>query len=146
MFGEETLRWGRTWDAWRELNRLQDEVNRLFSGALETRPTGSPAMRVWSNEEEAVLVAALPGTNPADIDISVLGDSVTLSGKRVFEEKKDVTYHRRERDVGPFTRTVQMPFRIESDHVQAEFHHGLLEVRLPRADADKPKRITVKVD
>lgn len=145
MFGDE-IRYGRTWDPWRDLNRLQDEVNRLFSGVLETRAGGYPAVRVWGKDEGAVLEAELPGLNVSDIEISVLGDSVTLTGKRTYEEKKGATYHRREREYGSFTRTLQLPFRIEADQVQAVFQRGILELTLPRASADMPKRIAVKAD
>jgi HSP20 family protein len=140
------MRFGRAWDSWRELGRLQDEVNRLFSGALETRSFG-PGINVWTNDEGAVLRAVLPGYDLASIDISVLGDSVTISGKRDPDSAgSEVTYHRREREFGPFTRTLQLPYRIEADQVKAELKNGILELKLPRAAADRPKRITVQAD
>jgi HSP20 family protein len=147
MFGEE-IRFGRSWDPWQELNRLQEEVNRLFSGALETRAGGYPLLRVWTNDDGAIVHVQVPGMNPKEIDISVLGDSLTLTGKRASaeEQKQGVTFHRREREYGAFTRSVQLPFRIEADQVQAECRRGILELRLPRANADKPKRIAVKAD
>jgi len=146
MFGDEN-RFGRAWEPWRDLNRLQDEVNRLFSGALETKSGGYPALRVWSKDDGAVLEAAIPGVSSENIEISVLGDSVTLAGKRMPQEvAKGVTVHRRERDYGSFARTVQLPFRIEADQVRAVFHQGVLELTLPRALADMPKRIAVKAD
>ena len=145
MYGDE-LRYGH-FDPWRELTRLQDEVNRLFSGALEPRSYGTPAIDVWTKDDGAVLRALLPGIDPASIDISVLGDSVTLTGKRDPEAfGKDVTYHRREREFGTFTRTLQLPFRIEADEVRADFKNGVLELTLPRAAVDRPKRIAVRAD
>jgi len=146
MFGDE-LRFGRTFDPWRELTRLQDEVNRLFAGSLEARTGWAPAVNVWTSDDGAVLRATLPGYDPSKIDISVLGDSVTISGKREpAEVRKDVTFHRRERELGSFSRTMQLPFRIEAEDVKAEFKNGVLELRLPRANADKPRRIAVKAD
>lgn len=145
MYGEEAFG-GRLWNSWQELNRLQNEVNRLFSGALESRPAGYPRLRVWTNDDEAMIHAELPGMKSEDIEISVLGDSVTLSGERKPAQASDVTFHRREREHGQFTRALQLPFRIEADKVNAEFRNGVLELRLPRASADKPKRISVKVD
>ena len=146
MFGDE-LRFGRTFDPWRELTRLQDEVNRVFTGSLEARTGWAPAMNVWTSDDGAVLRATLPGYDPAKIDISVLGDSVTISGKREpAEVRKDVTVHRRERELGSFSRTMQLPFRIEGEEVKAEFQNGILELHLPRAHADRPRRISVKGD
>jgi HSP20 family protein len=146
MFGDE-LRFGRAFDPWRELTRLQDEVNRVFTGTLEARTGWTPALNVWTSDDGAVLRATLPGYDPAKIDISVLGDSVTITGKREpSEPRKDVTYHRRERELGGFSRTMQLPFRIEADEVKADFKNGILELRLPRAHADRPRRIAVKAD
>lgn len=146
MFGDE-LRFGRSFDPWRELTRLQEEVNRVFTGSIEARTGWAPAFNVWTSDDGAVLRATLPGYDPSKIDISVLGDSVTVSSKREPEEaRKEVTYHRRERELGSFSRTLQLPFRIETDEVKAEFKNGILELKLPRANADKPRRISVKAD
>ncbi len=146
MFGDD-LRFGRAYDPWRELTRLQDEVNRLFSGTLEARTGWAPAVNVWTNDDGAVLRATLPGYDASKIDISVLGDSVTITGKREpAEARKDVTFHRRERELGSFSRTMQLPFRIEAEQVRADCKTGVLELTLPRAEADRPKRIAVKAD
>src|SRR5688500_16319387 len=143
MFGDE--RFGRAWDPWRELTRLQDEVNRLFSGARETRPQAFPPVNVWTNEEGAFLRAELPGMSAKDLDISVLGETLTLSGKREAEAlEKGVSYHRRERELGTFSRSITLPFRVESDKVTAQFKKGVLELSLPRAQADRARRINVK--
>ncbi|MBN1960707.1 MAG: Hsp20/alpha crystallin family protein [Deltaproteobacteria bacterium] len=144
MFGNE-FSLARTWAPWRELSRLHDEFNRVFSNASDGRIVNTPAINVWTNDEGAILRALLPDTAPEDIDISVLGDSVTISGKRNLPEAdKDTTYHRREREFGSFSRTLQMPYRLESDQVEATFKNGILELKLPRANADRPKRIAVK--
>ena len=146
MFADE--RWlARSWNPWRELSRLQNEVNSLFAGAPEGRSPATPAMNVWTSDDGAVLRATLPGFTAEDIDISVLGDSVTVSGKRVAPaDDKELTYHRREREFGTFTRTLQLPFRLEPDEVKAEFKNGILELTLPRANSDRPKRISVKTN
>lgn len=145
--GDEFVRFGRTWDPWRELYRLQDEVNRLFTGMRPGVAAGAPAVNVWTSDEGALLKAELPGIDPKAIDISVLGDSVTLTGRRELEGAgKEVTYHRREREHGEFTRTLQLPFRIEAEQVKAHFEDGVLELTLPRANADRPKKIAVKAD
>lgn len=134
---------------WTEMERLQQEVNRLFSDSYSqtggrTAP-GYPAMNVWTNQEGAVVTAELPGVDPADIDISVEGSTLTLSGNRQPEEfKNGEKYHRRERRYGQFTRTLDLPFTVEADKVEAVFEKGVLHISLPRAEVDKPKKITVK--
>ena len=90
-----------------------------------------------------MLTIELPGVDPEDLDISIVSDSLTLSGERPLEQDGDVKYHRRERWHGSFSRTMQMPFRVDSENVEANFRNGVLEVLLPRAEEDKPRRISV---
>jgi HSP20 family protein len=102
-------------------------------------------MNVWAYEDGAVVTAELPGVNTEDIDISVVGDTLTLTGSRQPDElKEDETYHRRERGYGRFTRAFQLPFQVEADKVEAIFEQGVLHISLPRAEADKPKKIAIK--
>ena len=134
---------------WQEMERLQHEMNRLFSDSFALsggRTTPSfPAINVWTNEDSAVVTAELPGVSPDDIDISVVGDTLTLTGNCAPEElSDDAKYHRRERTFGKFTRTFQLPFKIEMDKVEAVFKNGILHLSLPRAEAEKPKKIAVK--
>jgi HSP20 family protein len=134
---------------WREMERLQREMSRLFATAA-TNPLDAcaptyPAMNVWTSEDEAIITAELPGANPEDIDISVTGDTLTVSGNRQPDELPEgATYHRRERGCGKFTRAFQLPFPVESGEVDAVFESGVLRVSLPRLEADKPRKITVK--
>jgi HSP20 family protein len=134
---------------WRELSRMRREMDQL----LGTRPTtrswtaapSYPAMNVWTNEDGAIVTAELPGVKVEDLDISVVGDTLTLRGTRERGEQGDgVTYHRRERGTGSFARTLNLSFQVESDEVEAVFEKGVLQINLPRAEEDKPKKITVK--
>jgi HSP20 family protein len=134
---------------WREMDRLRREMNRLFAGwptAYRWRAAPSyPAMNVWTNEEGGVVTAELPGLAPEDIDISVQDDTLTLRGRREPDELEEgAAYHRRERGTGAFARTVQLPFRVEGDKVEATFEKGVLNISLPRAEEDKPKKIAIK--
>jgi HSP20 family protein len=102
-------------------------------------------MNVWTDENNAVLTAELPGVNVEDIEISVEDELLTLQGGRQPDEPQEgVRYHRRERRFGPFSRTFRMPFRVEGDAVEATFENGVLNVVLPRAQEDLPRKISVK--
>ena len=132
----------------REMERLRREVDRLFADwparASSSMAPGFPAMNVWTNEENAILTAELPGVRIEDIDISVERDTVTLRGRRHPDELDDgATYHRRERRFGAFQRAFRLPFRVDPDSVQAELKNGILSILLPRAEVDKPKRISI---
>ena len=134
-----------TWDPIRELERFQHELDHLFTG-----PSGTvhqyPSVNVWTTENEAYLTAELPGMEASDLDISVLGQKVTLSGKRQPREmNENERLHRRERLSGTFTRTLQMPFRVDAEKVGAQLENGVLTVTLPRAEDDKPKKISIQI-
>jgi HSP20 family protein len=104
-----------------------------------------PPLNIWSNEEGLVITAEVPGISPDEIEISVVGETLTLSGERKAEELDEGTrYHRQERGSGKFSRTVQLPFPVDVDEVNALFVDGVLEIKLPRTEADKPRKIAVK--
>ena len=134
--------------SWREMERLRRELNSLVAGLepLEGAATpGYPAINVWTSDNGAVVTAELPGVDADGIDISVVGDTLTLSGDRSPDEVDEGgAYHRRERRHGRFTRAVKLPFPAQPDGVEAIFDKGVLSVSLPRLEADKPRKITVR--
>jgi HSP20 family protein len=131
------------------MQRLHQEFDRLFSDSFtmaggRTAPS-YPAINVWTNKDGAVVTAELPGVEANDLDISVVKDTLTLSGERKAEGLEEGNqYHHRERGYGKFNRTFQLPFKVEADNIDALFENGVLHLSLPRAEADKPKKITVK--
>ena len=131
-----------------EIDQLQREVNRRLDatnkGHVFNTPT-YPAVNIWANGDGQVISAEMPGVRAADLDIDVTGDAISISGVRKPDEvTKEARYHRRERNYGSFSRTVQLPFMVDTKQVEASFKNGVLFINLPRAEADKPKRITVK--
>lgn len=133
---------------WREMDQLQREMNRLMDSSFGRRTFGSPsfpAINIWTSEDGQVITAELPGFDPKDIDIDVNADKLTLTGERKFEDVKEgVRYHRQERSYGKFVRSIQLPFMVDTTKVDASMKDGVLEIALHRAEADKPKKITVK--
>ncbi len=125
---------------WEDMDRMQRRMNRQYRPA----PT-FPAMNIWTNEEGAVVSAELPGVKVEDLDISVVGETLTISGSRELEQAgENSRYHRQERGYGSFTRTIELPFQVEPEQVEASYKNGVLKISLPRAAADKPKKISVK--
>jgi HSP20 family protein len=101
-------------------------------------------MNLYAGDEGVILTAELPGLEPDDLEITVLGETLTLSGSRnMGDVEEGVKYHRRERGQGQFNRTVQLPFVVDSESVEAKFTNGVLHVVLPRAEEDKPRKISV---
>ncbi len=131
---------------WRDLTRLQDEMDRVFSRVADSSPGTFPAVNVWASQESAVVTTELPGVELQDLDISVVGDTLTIRGSRRPEQLGEGdSYHRRERRWGQFVRVVQLPFWVEPDEVSATLKNGLLSITLPRAHADRPRKIQVRV-
>jgi HSP20 family protein len=135
--------------SFREMERLRREMNALFDqvdrGPRLGLATGYPAMNIWANADGVIVTAELPGIDLEDLEISVHNNTLTLRGQRSQEEVgEDVTYHRRERGTGQFQRTFQLPYEVEANAVEATYTNGVLQITLPRAEADKPKKIEVR--
>lgn len=132
---------------WREMDRLQRDMNRLFEPFSRgvNRGDGYPAVNVWTGEDEVLVTAELPGIDPAGIDVTVKEGVLTIRGSREPEELRDgETYLRRERGAGTFVRSLTLPFRVDSAKVSATYANGILRLALPRREDDKPKKIAVR--
>lgn len=126
-----------------EMDRLHKEMERLFTRRRDAAEF--PPISVWANADGVMVVAEVPGLRPDDVDVSVSGGMLTLRGER----KNDGSLgeqSRAERPQGSFTRTLELPFQIEPSKVEAHSENGLLAIRLPRSEADKPRKITVGGD
>lgn len=135
--------WG--WDPFSEIDRLHREVSSIFGFPRLRRLAAYPPMNIHAGDEDVVVTAELPGIDPADVDITVAGDTLSIKGKRKPRELKEgETWHRRECGHGEFFRTVQLPFTVDASKVQADYSRGVLKIVLPRSEADKPRRIEVK--
>jgi len=133
---------------WSEMERLQQEMDSLFGnfnpGHFEIGPT-FPPLNIYTNDQAEIITAEMPGFRPENIEINVVGETLTISGER---QEKDVEakaeYHRQERSYGKFTRSIELLFPVEADKVDAAFENGILRIHMPRAEADRPKKISVK--
>jgi HSP20 family protein len=135
----------RLFDTLREMEKLHGRFNQLLEGPWRTPPE-FPPLNAWINEESAVVTAEIPGVEANDIDISVVNDTLTLRGSRTADEVgASNSRHRQERGFGQFSRTIQLPFRIDTDRVVASNKNGILYVTLPRAEQDKPRKIAVRM-
>ena len=138
------------WEPFRELSSLQTEMNRLFNAAFET-PAGNggarrwtPAMDVVETEDHFVLRADLPGLTEDDVNIELEDNVLTVSGERKVEhEEKREGFYRVERSFGSFSRSLTLPKGIDPEAVTAGFDKGVLEVRVPKPEQRKPRKITI---
>src|SRR5215208_5977653 len=141
------------WEPAREINSLQSEMNRLFNTFFDT-PTGSPgnggarrwmpAMDLVETDDHFVLRADLPGLGEDDVKIELEDTTLTVSGERNAEhESKSEGFYRVERAFGSFSRTLTLPQGIDPEAVTASFDRGVLEVRIPKPEERKPRRIEI---
>ena len=134
----------------REMMTLREAMNQLFDDSF-TRPmslsggSDQPAIDLYQDNENVFVKAVLPGVKPGDVQISVTADVLSLKGEFAQEtEKKDVTYHIREKRYGSFERAFRLPAEVETDKAKAEFENGILTITLPKAETVKPKSISIK--
>ncbi len=139
------------WFPFFDVGKTLEEMDRMFGPlgqpvGVRSVPRGTfPAVNVYEQGDKVVLMAEIPGVKPEQLDLTVLGDSVTLKGERREEDLPDgERFYRRERPVGAFTRTVTLPEAINPDSVQAQYKDGVLKVRMEKAEQAKAKKITIK--
>lgn len=135
---------------WREMDRMQRDMSRLFEDfyPIYNRNAPSfPAMNLWADEESALITAELPGLEAKDFDLNILEDTLTISGERQSNQlPENANYHRQERSAGEFSRSLKLPYTVDTEKVKASFKEGVLEISLPRSEADRPKKIKVNLN
>jgi HSP20 family protein len=144
------------WEPVRELNTIQNEMNRLFNTFFEapTAPGNGPAQtRRWipamdlvESDNDFLLRADLPGLGEEDVNIELEDNILTISGERKAEhEERKEGYYRVERSSGTFSRSLTLPEGVNPDGVRASFDRGVLEVRIPKPEERKPRKVAISV-
>jgi HSP20 family protein len=143
------------WEPLRELSSLQTEMNRLFNTVFDAPATQGnggtmrrwvPAMDLLETADHFVLRADLPGMTQDDVNIELEDSTLTVSGERKSEhEDKQEGFYRVERAFGSFSRSLTLPKGIDADAVNANFENGVLEIRIPKPEERKPRRISIAV-
>ena len=134
------------WEPFRELGTLQSEMSRLMNGMLEGNGRQSqnwvPALDVWETPTEVVYGFDLPGIREEQISIEVKDETLTISADREkTEETSENGFYRFERRYGTFARAVGLPQGVDQDNISARYENGVLEVRVPKPEEQKPKKI-----
>jgi HSP20 family protein len=144
------------WEPARELGSFQNEVNRLFSTFFDTPTTAAepqhalrrwtPAMDVIEAQGAYVLTADIPGLSEDDVSIEVEDNILTVSGERKYaNEDRKGGYRRIERSFGAFRRSLTLPEGVDAEAVTANFDHGVLEIRVPKPEQRKPRKVEITV-
>jgi HSP20 family protein len=128
---------------------FSQEVNRLFNTLFDLSDTGVqrwvPPMDLTEGDDHFVLRADLPGLGEDDVSIEIQDNTLTISGERKSEhEERQRGWYRVERSFGSFSRALSLPEGVNPDAVSAEFDKGVLEVRIPKPEERKPRRVAIK--
>ncbi len=142
-----------TWDPFREMTSMRDEMERLFDNMLGRYPRERadafwvPSVDVEESNEAVTVRAEIPGMKKDDIKVTVSDDLVTISGERKHEvEQKDKTFHRIERVYGKFQRTIGLPADVEGDKAKASYKAGVLELVLPKSAKARAHEVQIKAE
>jgi len=135
------------------LTSLREEMNDLLGRFWSTasEPFGlaewSPPLDVSETDDAVLVNVEIPGIDPKNLDISVAGDVLTIRGEKAEEERHaGRNFHRVERRYGAFTRTLTLPAVVDADHVEAKARAGVLEIRLPKREEAKARRVPIKAE
>lgn len=140
------------WDPLAELRDLQREMDRLFETffgrprAGLTEEAWNPLVDIYETKDQLIVKAELPGIKPEEVEVNIVGDTLTLKGER--KQEKGVSeegYYRREQVYGAFQRSLTLPQTVDPGKVKATFKNGILEVVLSKKEEAKPKAIKVEV-
>lgn len=131
-----------------EMENMHREMNQFFRnfglGEVNSPQGERVGFRVSEKDDRFVVEAAIPGIDPEELNIDVLGRKLTVSGKfRESDAGEDVRWYRKERRSGSFEQNIQLTAELDTDKVVAEYEHGILRIDLPKAASARPKKITV---
>jgi len=148
------------WNPLAEMEALRREIDRAFEHigfgseryspffrAYSTRARVYPLLNIHEDSDHLYIEALAPGLNPETLDITVVNNALRITGEKqtLSDDIKAEDYHRNERNSGKFVRTISLPVEIKGDAVKAEYRDGLLRITCPKAEAAKPKQISVSV-
>lgn len=117
----------------REIDRMFDEIFDGFGNSAYRSVNLRPAIDITENDKELVISADMPGLDEKDLDVSLVGDVLSIKGeKRAEHEQKNGDHYYVERRFGSFSRSVRLPFEVDDQEVEAKYDKGVLTIRVPK--------------
>lgn len=135
----------RPWSLFEEMDNLTREIWenwRPFTSEYSLLPYTD----IYEEKEQLVVKTELPGIDKKDLDVSLEGDRLTIKAEKKEEVKEDATHHTHERYYGQYFRSVTLPYLVKEGEISATFDNGVLELRLPKAEEAKAKKIEIKAN
>jgi len=128
------------WDPFKEIMAMQRALDSAFTSAK----TAYPPVDVVEKEDDIQILATMPGIDKESLELTILGDTLTIAGEKKSPIQEGVTYIRRERPFGKFRKLIDLPYSVDQDKVTATYNDGLLTVTMSKAESAKPRQIKVE--
>ena len=137
---------GKRWDIRQELNNLRDNMNRILEEGIASVSGTTLALDMYETEDAVVIETnPLPGLKADNIEVSITGDVLTIRGEiEQTDQDENVSYLRKERRFGNFSRSVAIPRPVKAEQATAAFKNNILKITIPKADEARPKVINIK--
>ncbi|RMA93020.1 Hsp20/alpha crystallin family protein [Hydrogenothermus marinus] len=139
------------WNPFRELARIENELNRLFTDVFPAQKDISevqvwaPRVDIYEKDNNIVVEAEIPGAKKEDIEVKIKENNLVIRGEvKKEEEKKDENYYRSERFYGKFERVIPLPAEVKAEEAKAEVKDGILKVIIPKETSEKEIKVELK--
>jgi HSP20 family protein len=139
------------WNPFKELARIENELNRLFGDVLPATKEISevqvwaPRVDVYEKDDKIIVEAEIPGAKKEDIEVKIKENNVIIKGEvKKEEEKKDENYYRKERFYGKFERVIPLPSEVKAEEAKAKIEDGILKLEIPKAQAEKEVKVELQ--
>jgi len=140
------------WNPFRELARIEQELNKVFNEFLPAGRTETVQIQAWNprvdvyeKDDKLIVEAEIPGAKKEDIEVKIKDNAIVVKGEvKKEEEKKEENYYRSERFYGKFERVIPLPVEVKAEEAKATFENGILKLEIPKATAEKEVKIEVK--
>jgi HSP20 family protein len=143
------IRWQPFSPLWNQLQQFQGEMNRVFDrwNGFGSSLAAFPTVNIWEDGDQLHVEAELPGLELKNLEIYVTGgNELTIKGQRHLNDPEKGVWHRRERTVGEFSRTLTLPYPVDPDKVEARLEQGVLHITLAKHESARPRKIPVKAE
>jgi HSP20 family protein len=149
-----------TWDPSEGMEGLRRDIDQAFERAGPQLPPmfrsaflpgraarEYPLVNMYEDQEKVYVEALAPGADPSSLNVTVVGDTLTISGekRRAAADVKPEAFHREERAAGKFVRSIEIPVEVDENNIRAEYKNGLLLIKLAKSEKAKPRQISVQV-
>ncbi len=140
------------WNPFRELARIEQELNKVFNELVPTRTAEVAQAQVWTprvdvyeKDNKLIIEAEIPGAKKEDIEVKIKDNAVVIKGEvKREEEKKEENFYRSERFYGVFERVIPLPVEVKPEEAKASFENGILKLEIPKATAEKEIKVEVQ--